>query len=88
MCAAVQERRNWSESNTRVDVLSCGSFHVYLHNNLIYREVAGRKMFTLAGWNTNTTKSRLRALGVDVESKRRGVYYNGKEISSREWHNV
>lgn len=95
MCAAVKARFNWHCSNTEVKVEG-NSVKVYLHGNLIYKEnIAGVAAFTLAGWNSNTTRSRLKALGVHVRSKNFApqVYKNGEWIDirsndSNEWYMV
>lgn len=87
MCEAVQMRTNWSESNTIVEVFG-DEVTVYLHGNAIYRVVDGVKYFTLAGWNTPTTRSRLHALGVPVTQKHFAPMYNGVEIDSTRWYNV
>ena len=91
MCAAVKERRNWQSGNTRVEVKDGGNLvKVYLWDNLIYTECLenGVKRFTLAGWNTNTTRSRLNALGVGVTQRNWLPYYNGHEICSDAWYVV
>lgn len=91
MCAAVKERRNWQSGNTRVQVKDGGNWvKVYLWDNLIYTECNedGAKRFTLAGWNTNTTRSRLNALGVGVTQRNWMPYYNGHEICSSAWYKI
>jgi hypothetical protein len=91
MVAAVNERRNWSSGNTRVEVRDGGNWvKVYLHENLIYTECmeSGEKRFTMAGWDTNTTRSRLNALGVYVSQVDFKQYYYGKEISPYGWYVV
>ena len=92
MCAAVKERRNWQSGNTRVEVKDGGNWvKVYLWDNLIYtecREDNDAKRFTLAGWNTNTTRSRLNALGVGVTQLNFFPYYNGHEINSSAWYKI
>lgn len=91
MCAAVKERRNWQSGNTRVQVKDGGNWvKVYLWDNLIYTECLedGAKRFTLAGWNTNTTRSRLRALGVDVCQKDYRAYYKNRFIYKNEWYRI
>jgi hypothetical protein len=66
MNAAVNGRYGWRLSNTEVYIDNEGGVHVYLHSNEIYKEVNGRKYINLCGWNTPTTRSRLRSLGVDL----------------------
>ena len=61
---------------------------VYLHGNCIYAVYDGVARFTLAGWNTPTTRSRLNALGVGVYQKNWKAMRNGQEINSREWYTI
>lgn len=99
MCAAVKERRNWRCDNTEVLVTNNGNvINVYLHGNNIYSNTYGEKRFTLAGWNTMVTRSRLHALGVKVYGKvhygrsNKGAgnraMYKGNEIDSDIWYEV
>ena len=88
MLDAIRSRKNWKESNTRVQNDANG-VAVYLHGNLIFcRKNDGSRFFTLAGWNTTTTRSRLRALGVDVRQKAGRAIYNGAEINNRNFYDV
>ena len=68
MKAAVAKRRSWKSSNTEV-VADSNTVKVYLHGNHI-ATVEGNNveanMDTINRWPTNTTLSRLRALGVSV----------------------
>lgn len=88
MCAAVESRTNWAENNTRVEVKDGGSkVSVYLHGNKIYSESSeGWRMFSLAGWDTTTTRSRLNALGIRVYRRKGVLYYDGHEIDSTGWY--
>ena len=76
MCAAVAAHVNWKSDNTRVEIFN-GELSVILHGNYIYRVIDGVKWFSLAGWDTQTTRSRLRALGVELTSKGGERYHNG-----------
>ena len=91
MCAAVEARFNLACSNTKVKV-NDNKVEVYLHGNLIYKRQGGGASFTLAGWNSNTTRSRLRALGVSVRcydyTPQMKVDGEWVDISSDEWYNV
>ena len=91
MCAAVEAHFNFACSNTQVKV-NDNKVEVYLHGNLIYKKHGGVASFTLAGWNSNTTRSRLRALGVSVRcyDYTPQMKVNGKwvDISSSKWYNV
>ena len=61
---------------------------VYLHGNCIYALCDGVARFTLSGWNTPTTRSRLNALGVNVHQKNYDAVYNGRVISSCKWYTI
>lgn len=69
---AVQAGREFSGGNTRVQVEG-DRVSVFLHGSEIFRKFgegsAAVEVFTLAGWSTPTTKSRLRALGVPLCTK-------------------
>ena len=91
MCAAVEAHQNWHLDNTEVKVEG-DNVKVYLHGNLIYKKQGGVTSFTLAGWNSNTTRSRLRALSVSVRCRDNTpqMDVNGEcvDIRSNEWYNV
>ena len=84
MCAAVKERREWSSGNTSV-VVCQGDVYVHLHGHVIYCDYGE---FTLAGHNTNLTRSRLRALGVDVRVKKGKPQYKGEVINENNWYSI
>jgi hypothetical protein len=94
MLAAIRNGKNWAGANTTVAVeghKSDQSVDVYLHGNRIacYNTFNGWRI-TLAGWNTNTTRSRLRALltmlGGSLAVKGGTPYLNGTEITTTDWH--
>jgi hypothetical protein len=79
MNAAVQNRALWRLDNTSVQPIDDVNCSVYLHGNHIadVNSRTGLVMVnkeTLARWSTPTTKSRLRALGANVTT-RKGVTY-------------
>lgn len=91
MNAAVDQRRNWRSGNTEV-LVSGPLVEVYLHGNLIARQDSAdaqqpAMQFTLAGWNTPTTRSRLNALGARVFTKQGQAYAGTKDrpVSDSEW---
>lgn len=87
MCRAVREHRNWSKGNTRVTITDNGNgVSVYLYDNCIYSKVFNHASFTLAGWNTATTRSRLKALGINVYQRDYTPIYDGRTIDSLEWY--
>ena len=84
MLAAIQNgKADWSLDNTRVMAI-VGGFEVQLHGNRIATvdEYGSVKVdvSTLKRWPTNTTKSRLRALGVNLSTKAGVIMINGKSI--------
>ena len=83
MIDAIQQGRNFSLDNTHVKI-DFNTAHVFLHGNHIASVVNGGtpivNLDTLRRYPTNTTKSRLRALGVDVYTKKGITYVNGEEV--------
>jgi hypothetical protein len=88
---AIAQRVAFSKDNTLVTIVNDGNPYgtraeVYLHGNHIANywyqdaslEVNER---TLAEWSTVTTKSRLRALGAKVTTKRGQTFLNGSLIA-------
>lgn len=88
MSAAVARRINWGMGNTRVIINNSNGLEVRLHGFLIYQEKDGVKYFTLAGWDTLTTRTRLRALGVDIKRVGGKTYYDGSVVDKNEWYAV
>lgn len=95
MVAAIKARKNFKSGNTEVTMtlnehLGKCTAMVYLHDNLIANISFGPEnvvaQFTMAGWNTNTTRSRLNALGVGISQCNWAPYHNGKAISSKGWY--
>lgn len=92
MLRAINERTNWRKDNTEVRVIILDDntiSQVFLHGNHIADFVhhaqwgmgwieANRD--TLAQWPTPTTKSRLRALGVNVTQSRGAVAIDGEVV--------
>ena len=81
MNSAINNRRDWSSSNTRVEYEqgNCIS-RVYLHGNKI-AEVGDTWMCVFdGGWKSNTTKSRLNALlsvqGIGVFQKNYNWFFS------------
>lgn len=83
MILAAKSHRDWRLSNT--ETRRCiGCTRVYLHGNEIAKVLDNGSVVpnivTLRQYPTNTTKSRLRALGVDVYQKDYAVYVDGRAI--------
>jgi hypothetical protein len=65
MIDAIKAGRDWSKDNTRVSIAGtrgAESVKVFLHGNMIAQRIGHGWKFTLAGWNTPTTRSRINAL--------------------------
>ena len=88
MIAAIKNGRNFGKSNTAV-VFNGSVADIYLFGNLIATvtynngRFAGR--FTLAGYNTVTTRSRLNALNIGVYCKDFTPYVGKRSINKHEW---
>ena len=98
MLEAIRNRvRYWSKDNTQVKWNSIvegsnGTKHiakldVFLHGNhiaTVYPDIGEIKvnLYTLRSWPSMTTRSRLRALGADLESIKGVLHLNGKSIYS------
>jgi len=84
MWEAINNLEGWQGGNTTV-CQTDGGARVYLHAHHIATvdTVTGKvtvNKTTLRDYPTNTTKSRLRALGVDVYTKNGITYLDGEEI--------
>ena len=82
MLDAIKSHTSFSSGNTQVSI-DVNMAHVFLHGNHIASVTNGNVMvneYTLRNYPTPTTKSRLRALGVDVYTKKGITYLYGKEI--------
>lgn len=63
---------------------------VYLHGNAIIKRdpTTGHTYVRLSGWNTVTTRSRLRAVGANVCCKDFTPYINGKVMDLYKWYAI
>jgi hypothetical protein len=85
MVAAVQNLAKWRLDNTSVSPIDDVNCAIYLHGHEIalINQRSGLVMVnenTLKAYPTNTTKSRLRALGVDVTTRKGVTYLYGKPV--------
>jgi len=86
MVAAINRNENWSQANTMVTYLrEDDTSRVYLHGHLIATVddfgIARPIIPTLVAWPTRTTMSRLRALDIDVCTRRGDIYLNGEKLA-------
>ena len=83
MIDAIEQGRNFTLANTHVKI-DANTAHVFLHGNHIASVVQNGKVMvnldTLRAYPTPTTKSRLRALGVDVFTRKDLIFVNGEII--------
>lgn len=81
---AIAQGESWAGSNTQVVTLVNGVSEVFLHGHHIaqcYGTETEVDIKTLLNWPTRTTMSRLRALGVDVCTRRGDIYLNGEKLA-------
>ena len=92
MMQALENRKEWQKDNTAVYYWKHGDrsecMRVDLHGNNIATIWHGSgtvepNLYTLAKYPTNTTLSRLRALGVDVTVRKGQVFVDGVHICDR-----
>ena len=86
MNIAIHSGNDWSRNNTSVVHYGCSCVCIYLngHNIANYNrknDTLQINLDTLAQWPTVTTKSRLRALGVNVYTRKGITYVNDKEVA-------
>lgn len=83
MVRAAHTLRDWRSGNTKVKINGALA-HVYLHGHHIATvgspDGVEVNVDTLREWPTPTTKSRLKALGVDVATKNHVTYLNGEPV--------
>jgi hypothetical protein len=85
MLSAILGGRDWSKDNTAVEFAeSTGGSDVFLHGHhiaTVQRDGLALVITqTLRNWPTRTTMSRLRALGVDVCTRKGEVMLNGAAL--------
>tara|TARA_R100001086_G_scaffold142360_1_gene74798 strand:- start:215 stop:493 length:279 start_codon:yes stop_codon:yes gene_type:complete len=84
MLQAIRSGNRFSEGNTRVVPTETGrAVYLYGHHIATFNELSGKidvNLETLKAWPTVTTKSRLRALGVNVSTRKGVTYLDGKAI--------
>lgn len=78
MIAAIKAGKNRKDGNTEVCHWAAGGMEdgcrVYLFGHRIAERQHGKWVFSLAGWNTPTTRSRLQSLLQEFGGDRRGIY--------------
>lgn len=79
--------RNFKLRNTQVEVVG-RTRRLYLHGNLIAEFKDGELRVTLAGWNTPTTRERLKAVGVVAWTHKGQAFIDGMPVSSYDWHKI
>lgn len=84
---AFYSAQNFTLSNTAVRNYD-NYVGLYLWGNRIasYNKTDKRVWFSLCGYNTQTTRERLRALGIDIRTKNGRAYYNGEQIDINASH--
>jgi hypothetical protein len=79
-----------SGEEKRVGNTATDGTNVYLHNNLIVRRNEdGSVHATLAGWNTPTTRERIKGItGADIFCRKFEAYVGDEAIGNNEWFEV
>jgi len=85
---AFNSSKSLSISNTRTDGAS-----IWLFDNKIVRTRDGQVEFTLADWNTPTTRERLQAVGVRVRTQQGQAYLladdnSEQPIEDNKWYSA
>lgn len=92
MLQAIEDRKNWSKSNTMVNIhddFTCGEYaKVFLFGNHIgdYWYQTGNfetNLTTLIDWPSVTTISRLRSLGVHVSQRKWKLYIDEQLVGDK-----
>lgn len=85
---AFYNREKFKRTNTEVKVLPTGEVELRLWGNLIALRNYNKIYFRLAGWNTVTTRERLKAIGIDITTRQGVIYYKGQPISDNCWYEL
>lgn len=97
MIDAIRNEKNWQSGGTEVTVSDAGHIQVLLHGSPIVKiEKTGNKtsvFASLAGWNTQTTRSRINAVceyyGVPrIHNVKREPVRDGEVMDVRAWFRV
>lgn len=90
--ALLDQRKSWNAGGN-----TTGTYHedgnytdIRLHNNHVARHFHGTDVthFSMAGWTSRTTQSRLNAIGVQVYQRAFEIYYHGTYIDPDKWYNT
>ena len=90
MLRAINLGKNWKNGNTEVCHLAIGGqVLVRLHDNLIaVRDKDGAWHYNNCGWATTTTKSRLNALGANINQKDWAWYQGDKPFVNEDLYRL
>lgn len=72
---AFYNKRVFNSPNTRVSMDVRGNPRMFLFGNCIAWIKDGTIWFSFCGWNTTTTRERLRTIGLDIKCRNRNLYY-------------
>jgi hypothetical protein len=80
-------KKHFTLANTKVRIFN-GSPHLYLHDNLIVKEVDGDIYISNGGWNSNTTRERLNPFVKKIRKQGDNLIINEKLNWDGEWLNI
>ncbi|AET34313.1 hypothetical protein [Campylobacter phage CP81] len=77
------------DGNTVVSVDDKGNTEVRLHDNLIaVKNKNGDEKYSLAGYNSQTTRARLNGLGFNVVQRKGKLFVDDNEINANDWYDI
>ena len=78
---AFYNKRVFISPNTRISMDVKGNPQMFLFDNRIAWIKNGTIWFNFCGWNSVTTRERLRTLGIDFQCRSYNIYHKGELIS-------
>ena len=84
---AFKNKKHFTLANTKVRILNKNP-HLYLHDNLIAKEIDGDIYINNGGWNSNTTRERLNPFVNRIRKQGDSLIINEKLNWDGEWLNI
>lgn len=80
--------KNYKQSNTEVLTFAGGLVELRLYGHTIaqYNKNNREIIFSLCGYNTLTTRERLKGLGINITTKKGQAYFNEKQITNNGYY--
>ena len=84
---AFKKKKHFTLRNTKVRIVG-GNPYLYLHDNLIVKEIDGEIFINNGGWNSNTTRERLNPFTNRIRKTGDSLIINEKLDWDGEWLNI